>query len=35
MSFVARFPNFSTLLIALAIDAVALALLLAVMPPRF
>ena len=35
MSFVARYPNLSTLLIAIAIDAVALAVLIAAMPPRF
>jgi hypothetical protein len=35
MNFVARYPNLSTLLIAVAIDAVAIAILLAAMPPRF
>ena len=35
MNFVARYPNLSTLLIAVAIDAVAIVILLAAMPPRF
>jgi hypothetical protein len=35
MQFVARYPNLSTLLIAVAIDAVAIAILIAAMPPRF
>ena len=35
MNVVARYPNLSTLLIAIAIDAVAIAILLTAMPPRF
>lgn len=35
MNFFARYPNPSTLLIAVAIDAVAIAILLAAMLPRF
>ena len=35
MQFVGRYPNLSTLLIAVAIDAVAIAILIAAMPPRF
>jgi hypothetical protein len=35
MNFVARHPNLATLLIAVAIDAVAVAILLAAMPPSF
>jgi hypothetical protein len=35
MKLIERYPNFSTLLIAIAIDAVAAAILLAIAPPKF
>ena len=35
MNFVNRYPNFSTLLIAIAVDAMAVAILLTIAPPRF
>jgi hypothetical protein len=35
MNFIARYPNFSTLLIAIAVDAIAVAILLAIASPRF
>jgi hypothetical protein len=35
MNFIERYPNFSTLLVAIAVDAIAVAILLVVAPPRF
>jgi hypothetical protein len=35
MNFIERYPNFSTLLVAIAVDAIAVAILLAIAPPRF
>ena len=35
MNFVKRYPNFSNLLIAIAVDAIAVAILLAIAPPKF
>jgi hypothetical protein len=35
MKLIERYPNFSTLVIAIAIDTVAAAILLAIAPPKF
>jgi hypothetical protein len=35
MNLVKRYPNFSTLLIAIAVDAIAVAILLTIAPPKF